>query len=281
MSRLTSTEIKSFLIQKKGYIKKSPIVTAAAIWKQSPKISKPKTNQDLIKDLETIKNVQQTLRIASKIPLNPADHVILDVYDKLLEQKNRPKRRLFFDLEVSANIVFSWRIGYDLNINHDDIIKERAIICACYKWEGEDEVHSIEWNKGDDKGLLTKFARVISSADEVVTQNGDSFDIKWLRTRCLFYGIPIPPKMNSIDTLKLARSAFKFNSNKLDYMGKFLNLGEKIKTDNSLWKNITLYNDKDSMKKMVDYCKQDVLLLEQVFQKLNPFVPPKKFKYKL
>lgn len=280
MSRLSSTEVKTFLLSKKGYIKKSPIITAQAIWKQSPKIDKPKTSQDLQTDLKTIKSVQQTLRTALSVPISPEDKVISSVYDKIISERKRPKKRLFFDIEVSANIVFSWSIG-EVRLSHDDIIKERSIICVCYKWEHEKEVHSLEWNKGDDSQLVKKFAKIISSADEVVTQNGDSFDIKWFRTRCLFHGVPIPPKLNSIDTLKMARAAFRFNSNKLDYMGQFMNVGKKIKTDYSLWKEITLYNSNVAMKKMVDYCKQDVLLLEKVYKNLIPFVPPKKFKYKL
>ncbi len=52
------------------------------------------------------------------------------------------RRRLFFDIEVSPNIVFSWRAGYNLNIDPDNIIEERKIICVCWKWEGKDEVHS-------------------------------------------------------------------------------------------------------------------------------------------
>ncbi len=192
---------------------------------------------------------------------------------------NKPKRKLFFDLEVSANIVFSWRIGRDISLSPDDIIKERAIICVCYKWEGDDRVHSIEWNKGDDKDLLVKFSKIINTADEVITQNGDAFDIKWLRARCIYHDIPVSPKFNSIDTLKMARSGFKFNSNKLDYMGQYLNLGKKIKTDYGLWKDIMLNNSRTAMDKMVEYCKQDVNLLEQVYNKLKKFCPEKKFKY--
>ncbi len=192
----------------------------------------------------------------------------------------RPRRRLFFDIEVSANIVFSWRIGRDVSLSPADIIQERAIMCVCWKWEGDKKLYSLEWDNGCDKKLLASFAAVIDSADEVVTQNGDSFDIKWLRGRCVYHNIPVSPKFNSIDTLKMARAGFKFNSNKLDYMGEYLGLGRKIKTEYDLWKNITLKNDKTSMNKMVRYCKQDVALLENVYNKLQPFCTPKKFRYK-
>lgn len=277
---MTKKDIEKFLLEKRGYIKKSPLNVATAMWKLSSK-TLPKSNSEVEKELEQIKDVQQALRVAITAEPNEALQNIAKTYAKIIEEKERPKRRLFFDLEVSANIVFSWRIGRDIDLSPDNIIQERAIICACYKWEGEDKVHSLKWDKGCDKDLLMKFAKIIDSADEVITQNGDSFDIKWLRTRCIYHGVPVSPKFNSIDTLKMARAGFKFNSNRLDYMGGFLSLGKKIKTEYNLWKDITLNNNKEAMVKMIDYCKQDVNLLEQVYKKLQPYCPPKKFKYKI
>lgn len=205
--------------------------------------------------------------------------IMLNTGNSITLKRDKPKRRLFFDLEVSANIVFSWRIGRDVTLSPDDIIKERAIICVCYKWEGDSTVHSIEWNKGDDRDLLVKFSKIINTADEVITQNGDSFDIKWLRARCIYHDIPVSAKFNSIDTLKMARAGFKFNSNKLDYMAKFLGVGGKIETTYGLWKDIILNNDRIAMNKMVSYCKNDVVILEKVYNRLQKFVPVKKFKY--
>lgn len=185
-------------------------------------------------------------------------------------------RRLFFDIETSPNLVFSWNVGYEVRIDYDNIIKERAIICICYKFEGESKVHHLTWDKGDDKKMLEKFASIINTADEVVGHNSDKFDIKWVRTRCIYHGIPMTHDIKSIDTLKASRGKFRFNSNKLDYLGKYLGLGEKMETGGfSLWKDIVLKNSKKAMKTMVDYCKQDVLLLEKIFQKLNPYIPVK------
>lgn len=190
--------------------------------------------------------------------------------------KDKKFKRLFFDLETSFNVVASWRVGYNLNLDANSILQERAIICVCYKWEGEDEVHHLEWTKGNDKKLIQQFSKIMNEADEVVAHNGDKFDIKWLRTRCIYHGIPLIPDFQSIDTLKLSKKGFYFNSNKLDYIGKFLKLGEKINTGGlDLWKNIILKNDKESMNKMVEYCKQDVNLLEKVYKKLLPYIEHK------
>ena len=83
------------------------------------------------------------------------------------------------------------------------------------------------------------------------------------------------PKYTTIDTLKEARGKFRFNSNRLDYIGKFLGLGQKVHTGFDLWKDIMLKNCAKSMLKMLVYCRNDVRLLENVFNRLNPYIPPK------
>ncbi len=197
-----------------------------------------------------------------------------------LPKKNKVKpkqfKRLFFDIETSYNVVSSWRVGYKLNIGPENIIKERAIICICWKWQGESTIHSLEWNKGDDKVMLIKFIDVMNQADEVVGQNSDRFDIKWIRTRCIHHGVPMLPDYQSLDTLKLAKAGFNFNSNKLDYMGKFLGVGQKVDTGGfKLWQDIIIDNCPKAMKKMVNYCKGDIKLLENVYNKLNPYTKAK------
>lgn len=274
-------DIEAFLLDKQGYLKKSPLKVARAIWRGSSKQLLPKSREAVQKELDLIKDVQRNMRLAKNIQHTVESDVFLDSYLKIVDERNRPKKRLYFDIEVSPNIVFTWRIGGDIALSPENLIQERAIICICYKWEHDTKVHSLQWNKGCDKDLLAKFAKIIDSADEVVTQNGDSFDIKWIRTRCIYHGIPVSPKFNSIDTLKFARAGFKFNSNKLDYMGKFLGVGEKIKTEYDLWRDIVLNNDKAALTKMVDYCKGDVELLERVYKKLQEYTPVKRFKYKI
>lgn len=193
-----------------------------------------------------------------------------------LKEIRTTRKRLFFDIEVSANIGLFWQSGFKINIGPESIIKERAIICICYKWEDSKEVESLEWDsKQCDKKMLQKFIKIANTADEIVGHNGDKFDLAWIRTRCLFHRIDMFPTYTTIDTLKISRSKFKFNSNKLDYIAKFLGVGEKIKTDYGMWKDIMLNKCKVSMAKMVKYCKMDVVVLEKVYKELSVHILPK------
>lgn len=278
---MVKREIEGFLLAKQGYLKKSPFNVAKALWKISNKHSLPKNKDELYKELKQIKEVQTNLRLAKTIQHTTEDDFLISAYNDILQEKNKPKRKLFFDIEVSPNIVLSWRLGNEVSLPHDSLIQERAIICICWKWADDDKVYSVQWDKGDDKAMLIKFAKIMDSADEVIGQNSDRFDIKWVRTRCLYHGIPLSVKFNSLDTLKMAKAGFTFNSNKLDYMSKFMGFGGKIKTDYDLWKDILLKNDNEAMRKMVTYCKGDVLELEKVYLKLQEYCPIKKFRYKI
>ena len=158
-----------------------------------------------------------------------------------MKQLRTQRRRLFFDLESSPNIGLFWDAGYKKNIDYSNIIKERAIICICWKWEDDKEIQFAHWDKNqNDKSLLEKFIKIANEADELIGHNGDRFDLPWIRTRCLYHRIPVFPNYTTLDTLKNARSKFNFNSNKLDYIAKFLGVGEKIHTGYDLWKNIVL-----------------------------------------
>lgn len=193
----------------------------------------------------------------------------------------KPKiNRLFIDIETSPNVGLFWSAGWKQSIGYENIIKEREVLCVCFKWEHEKQVHGLyvgmPKNKGvaDERDILVATAEILELADEIVAHNGDKFDIPWLRTRCLFHGVN-PFEVKSIDTLQWARRKFRFNSNRLDYIGKFLGVGGKIKTEYGLWKDIVLKNCPRAMDKMVRYCKRDVKMLQEVYQKLADYQKPK------
>lgn len=176
-------------------------------------------------------------------------------------------RRLFVDIETSPNVGYFWQPGYKVSIHHAAIKEERGIITICYKWADRSEPQSLTWKNGCDKEMLRKWANIVSHADEVVAHNGDKFDFPHIRTRCLSHRIPLKETYTQVDTLKIARYRYKFNSNRLDYLGRFLGVGGKMETKSDLWDRV-LNKERGALKEMVDYCKRDVLMLEQVYERL-------------
>ena len=190
-------------------------------------------------------------------------------------QPFKPKR-LFYDIETSYNIVKSWRIGFNINLNMEDIIQERAIITIAYKWEGEKDVTVLSWDKGCDKKIIEDFVKVMSEADELVGHNVDRYDTKFIMARALKHNISVLPKYQSTDTLKLAKKHFMLNSNKLDYIAQYLGIGHKTKHRGlEMWDDIILRNDSKALEEMIEYNVQDVFLTEQVYHKLMEYSLPK------
>lgn len=186
----------------------------------------------------------------------------------------RKLKRLFLDIETSPNVVYTWRIGYKIQLSHDNIIHERKIICISWKWEDEKTSCCIAWDGAKDDGaMLRKILPILNEADEIVMHNGDRFDFPWIRTRCIFHKLPMWPVHKTVDTLKWAKRHFLFNSNRLDYISKYLGDAGKLKTDFALWKKV-MAGDAQALEYMVKYCKVDVIRLETVYHKLASYIRP-------
>ena len=101
-------------------------------------------------------------RLGLKIKTNNNRYTLNEFQEKQLFNYDQEKiKRLFFDIETSPMVVYSWRVGWKLTIPTDNIIEDWKIICISYKWEGEDKVHSLDWgNKRCDKKLLKDFIKI-------------------------------------------------------------------------------------------------------------------------
>lgn len=177
---------------------------------------------------------------------------------------------LFYDIETSPNIAYTWG-KYKQDI--PAFLKERELLSFAYKWLGEKKVTVISRRTISlEKQLLKVLADLIQEADITVAHNGDEFDRKIIKTRMLYYGMD-PVKVNcSVDTYKVARSYFNFNSNKLNDLCQYLDLGAKITHSGiSLWDGC-LKGDKKSWLLMEQYNKQDVVLVEKLYLLMQPWI---------
>jgi len=193
-----------------------------------------------------------------------------------------PFRRMFFDIENSYMICKGiWFLG-EQRILPQNVVSYGRIICISYRWQGDKKVHRLSWEKGCDKAMMKTFYNEVLSADELVGHNGDNHDIKWIRTRFLMAGFKSFPDIKSIDTLKTARSKFKFPSNKLDEIARYIeqesgvDLGRKLTHSGlEMWDDVILRNSKKSLTLMQKYCDQDVVLLENVYNFMSGYIVPK------
>lgn len=216
--------------------------------------------------------------LASKWNVSPAD--IYEARDearrRLKKEQKKGCKRLFFDIETSPNVAYVWETGYKIRVPHTHIIQERQIMCISYKWWGEDAVHNIWWEDQNDKNVLETFLPIIQSADEVIAHNGDRFDVPMLLGRAAYHRLKAPTKYRTFDTYKKIKAQFKLNSYSLDYCTKFFKVRGKMETGGfDLWKDILQDKDKKAWKtakdKMIEYCNQDVIAMEDLYNVIQPY----------
>lgn len=175
----------------------------------------------------------------------------------------------FWDVETAKMQVktFSMRPEY---ISHTDIVEDWYIICGSWKIGNVTKAVAID-KLGDDKKVCQTLRDALADVDVIVHHNGDKFDIKKLNARLIYHRLKPLPLIPTVDTLKEARKIASFTSNRLDYLHKFLGGNGKMNTSPGLWDRV-MDGDKKALKEMVTYNKRDVVILEDVYLRLRPYM---------
>lgn len=187
---------------------------------------------------------------------------------------------LLLDIETAPIIAHTWGIwGRDIALNQ--IMQDWAIIAWSAKWLGDPESKMFYAdqrgvkNVYDDAKLLKGIWKLIDEADVIITQNGVSFDMKKLNARFAINGYPPPSSYRQIDTKLIAKKKFGFTSNRLMHLAEVLKLPkQKLKSKkfpgHDLWVQC-LAGNLEAWKEMELYNKSDVLALEALYNKLQPW----------
>src|SRR5882757_2534719 len=184
---------------------------------------------------------------------------------------------LFFDIENTPIRGWVWKTWEDNLIRTDH---DWYMLSFAAKWAHEDDYKVFglpdfpRWKKDRecDHDLVKLLHKYLDEADIIVAHNGDAFDIKKSNARFIQHGMNPPSTYKTIDTLKMARTNFKFSSNRLNDLGQYLKVGKKLPhTGADLWFDCMKGDKPESWVMMKDYNIQDVKLLEEVYYKLRPW----------
>lgn len=180
---------------------------------------------------------------------------------------------LLYDIETSPNVSYTWG-KYDQMVI--DFKKEWELLSFSYKWLNEKKVSCLtrlDFKDSTDKSLTKALWKMLDKADVVVAHNGDHFDNKKARAKFIQHRLGPTSPFASVDTRKVAKNHFQFNSNKLDDIGKLLGLGRKVRITQGfqLWLDC-MAGKKKAFKEMAKYNKQDVRLLERVYLAMLPWM---------
>lgn len=185
---------------------------------------------------------------------------------------------LLLDVELAPIIAQVWQI-FDVNIGLNQIQRDWSILSWSAKWLGEKEIMYADQrnvsNIEDDKKLLQKLWKLMDKADVIVGQNSKKFDTKKLNSRFIFHGMQPPSSYKQIDTLVIAKKHFGMTSNKLEYLSdklctKYKKLKHKKFPGHEMWAEC-LKGNKEAWQAMERYNKYDVLALEELYTKLQPW----------
>lgn len=178
-------------------------------------------------------------------------------------------RILVIDIETSPLLSFNWGTWEQNAVAVKD---DWQILSFAAKWVGESKVTVLGQNTKTEKELVKAMWTLLDEAEVAVAHNGNRFDFKKINSKCLKYGMRPPCPYKTIDTLKVVKRYFALNSNRLNDVGKFLEVGEKMKHQGiQLWLDC-MNKDKKAWRKMLAYNKQDILLLEKVYLILRPWI---------
>src|SRR6266487_2734900 len=183
---------------------------------------------------------------------------------------------ILFDIETAPRLAWVWG-QYEQNVI--DVKTEWYMLSFAWKELGTQKVtvHALpdygawQTTRENDSDLAVALWKVLDDADVVIAHNGDRFDIRKANARFIAHGMKPPSPYKSIDTLKVARRHFKFDSNKLNDLGKYLGVGRKLPhTGAHLWFGC-MNGDPKAWALMRRYNRNDVELLERVYLKLRPW----------
>jgi len=197
---------------------------------------------------------------------------------------------LLYDLETAPALGWFWPDRHLYEKNIIEVEQDGFILGFAYKWAHESTVHWVDMFDFPDAksqfldlprgrvyfnnlGVVKKLFELKGEADFSIAHNGKSFDDKVSNLEFMRHRLGPPDNPKSYDTKNEWNRYFRGPSAKLDEIARYLDLGRKLSHEG---KKMWFDHIAARKTKMGAYAKQDVALLEQVWNLLKPWVkaPP-------
>lgn len=180
---------------------------------------------------------------------------------------------LFFDIENTPVTTLAWGV-YEQNAVA--LVKDWELLSVAYAWGLTGRIEVLDRSgESSDRQLTRRLWRLINEADVVIAHNAAEFDIKKANAKFAEYRLGPPSPYAVVDTLKIARSKFKFTKNSLDALAERFGVTRKMQNEGiKLWQGC-MDNKVDSWRQMRQYNKQDIVVLREVYKVLAPFASPR------
>ena len=187
---------------------------------------------------------------------------------------------LYFDIECSPCL--SWHFNHwGVNIREEHKQRQSHLLSVAYAWN-DGPVQGLrltpeDVKNEDDLTLVVEMMEQINKADVIVGYNSKKFDVKVVNTRALYHGL-MPTKIaKHIDLYEQTKRLFKFPSNSMGNVSKYLGLQGKLEHEGwALWENSMNWQNADLcneyLQKMLDYNLQDIVATRDYYKLIQGWV---------
>lgn len=180
---------------------------------------------------------------------------------------------LVFDIETKPPLLYAWPPLYDLHAGVEQVVERGRMICFAAKWLDQKKVMFHSEYKDGFEGMVQAARDLLDEADIVVHFNGQSFDEKHMKTEIWLQKLAPPSPFERWDLKKLVAKEFRLDSNKLAYVSRVLDIGEKLKHEGwALWQG-WIDQDPRYVRIMERYNRKDVLLTEELLHEVTEYLP--------
>lgn len=178
--------------------------------------------------------------------------------DQPLKRLSNPIKTAVFDLET-----FSLDRGWGVLLLGEVVVHGDGPEPV---WHEFDLTKSKGWpeKRSDDREVAEGLINVLRDCTIAYAHNGKWFDIPWLNTIALKYGLPTL-NIKLVDPVQVARRKYRIGSNSLSAVADFLGLEEsKMQLSPDVWRFALMDNDKEAWAQLRERCRSDVRLLNEV-----------------
>lgn len=177
---------------------------------------------------------------------------------------------LLLDIETAPHLVHAWGLR-DQNVGINQVMAPGYTLCWSAKWYGAKDI-AFSSRHREPKRMVKRAHALFEQADMLVHYNGRRFDVPHLNREFVLAGLPPPSPYKQVDLLQTVRQQFRFASNKLDFVAQQLGLGNKVRhSGHDLWVRC-MAGDAAAWEEMEKYNRQDVTLLEKLYDRLMPWI---------
>lgn len=190
-----------------------------------------------------------------------------------IPREKDPMKILSIDIENSPHLIWSYNLwSKNFYTSPDMVVEYSKIMCFAGKWVGENSEPMFYSTYHNGKGgMLQAFWNLMNEADALLYYNGDRFDRPKINKELLVAGYDPPSPSKGIDLYTVIKRHFDFPYKRLDQVAKALGLEGKKGSHAANWK-LCLQDDPEAWERMKLYNIQDVVLNEQLFNIVKPWI---------